>query len=112
MNEEFSTVSGQLSSWPTKEELARLLIAAGLRFHIGKYSVRVENCERFSFEQYGGDISEPCIVADAETTEKMISDSKLVSHALATVGIRHRFEVYDGNANLAAYFHHDWPETH
>ncbi|QSI76653.1 hypothetical protein [Niveibacterium microcysteis] len=110
MNEEFATLSGQLSSWPPKEELARVLTSAGLRVHIGRYSVRVEGCERSSFEQYGGDISQPCIVADAETTEKMITDSRLVSNALAAVGIRHRFEVYDGNDNLAAYFHHDWPD--
>jgi len=23
--------------------------------------------------------------------------------------LKHRFEVYDGNDNLAGYFHHKWP---
>lgn len=110
MNDKFATISGELSTWPSKEELAQALIAAGLRVYVGRYSVRVEDCESFSFEQYGGDISEPCIAADAETTEVMIKDGQLVSDALVAAGIRHRFEVYDGNNNLAAYLHHNWPE--
>jgi hypothetical protein len=110
MNDKFATLSGELSTWPSKEELAQALIDAGLRVYVGRYSVRVEDCESFSFEQYGGDISEPCIAADAETTEGMIKDGQRVSDALVAAGIKHRFEVYDGNSNLAAYFHHNWPE--
>jgi hypothetical protein len=109
MSEDFSLLAGQLSTWPSKDELATVLRGAGLRIYIGRYSIRVEDCERISFEEYGGDLSEPCIVASAQTTERMVQDAELVSHVLAGAGIRHRFEVYDGEENLAAYLHHDWP---
>ncbi len=39
----------------------------------------------------------------------MTQDAQLVSSALAAADIRHRFEVYDGNNNLAAYVDYEWP---
>lgn len=110
MHDKFATVAGELSNWPTKERLAQLLIAAGHQIYVGRYSIRVEDCEHFSFEQFAGDLGEPCIVADAETTDQMVRDAQRVSHALAAANLRHRFEVYDGMDILAAYFHHEWPE--
>ena len=76
---------------------------------MGCYSIRVEDCEHFSFEQYGGDLGDPVIDADAETAESLVRDAGLVSSALAAADLAHRFEVYDGNDNLAAYLHHKWP---
>jgi hypothetical protein len=109
MSEASATMSGQLFKWPEKEALAATLASAGLNVQVGRYSVRVKDCEHFSFEQYGNDTSSPEISADAETTERMIQDTKIVSAALAQANIRHRFEVYDENDQLVAYVHHDWP---
>jgi hypothetical protein len=109
MNDEDALLSGQLSPWPSKDRLAEILRAAGLRIDVGRYAIRISDCEHFSFQHFGGDLGEPSIDADAETTERLIQDAQRVSGALATAGIRHRFEVYDGNDELAAYVHHDWP---
>ena len=109
MNDDFATVAGQLLPWPSQDQMAQVLRAAGLSVYVGHCSIRVEDCEHFSFEQFGGDLGDPCIGADAETTERMVQDARLVSNALAAAGIRHRFEVYDGDNNLAAYVHYEWP---
>ena len=109
MSDNFATLHGQLDTWPSKERLAQVLLAAGLHVYVGRYSVRVEDCECFSFEQYGGDLGDPIIGADAETTEQMALDGQLVSNALAAAGIKHRFEIYDNERNLASYLHYDWP---
>ncbi|HEX5371857.1 MAG TPA: hypothetical protein VFW84_03910, partial [Aquabacterium sp.] len=69
-------MSGQLFKWPEKEALAATLASAGLNVQVGRYSVRVKDCEHFSFEHYGKDSSAPEISADAETTEQMIRDAK------------------------------------
>ena len=110
MSDNFATLAGQLATWPSKDDLARVLQSAGLHIYVGRYSIRVEDCEHFSFEQYGGDLGDPVIDADAETVESLVRDSRLVSSALAAADLRHRFEVYDDNDNIAAYFHHRWPD--
>ena len=109
MNDDFATLAGELSTWPAKARMAEILRAAGLEIDVGRYAIRVGACENFSFQHLGGDLGEPCIAADAETVERMIRDAQLVSRALAAAGIRHRFEIYDGDDTLAAYVHHDWP---
>ena len=109
MDDDFATLAGQLSTWPSQAQMAQVLLAAGLSLYVGRYSIRVEDCEHFSFEQFGGDLGDPCIGADAETAERMTQDAQVVSSALAAARIRHRFEVYDGNNNLAAYVHYEWP---
>ena len=86
-----------------------MLQRAGLKVAVGRYAVRVEDCEHFSFEHYGGDLGDPAISADAEIPDVMIADGQRVSSALAAAGVRHRFEVYDVDDNLIAYLHHDWP---
>jgi hypothetical protein len=104
-------LAGEIDGWPTKERMADILRARGLHIVVGRYSIRFEDCQYFSFEQYGGDLGEPCINADADTVEDMIRDAKLVSRALASADIRHRFEIYDHTGNLAAYLHHRWPDA-
>lgn len=102
---------GECLPWPTKERLASVLRDGGLEVYVGSYSVRLLNSSdfTFSFEQYGGDICEPTISADAENAPAMIRGGKLVSAALAAAGIRHRFEIYDWNDVLVEYLHHGWP---
>jgi len=104
-----ATVAGELESWPTKERLAEILRAAGLHVRLGRYSIRVEDCSHFSFQDYGGDICEPTIEADADTVQDLTRDARLESDALARADIRHRFEIYDDHQNLAAYLHYGWP---
>jgi hypothetical protein len=88
--------------------LVALLRAARLKPLEGRYSVRVEECEHFIFQRYGGDM-EPIIDADAETVARMVADAALVSRALALANVRHRLEVYGSDDRLAGYFHQDWP---
>ena len=70
----------------------------------------MEDCSYFVFQHYGGDISDPTIDADADTAGELYRDAKRISDALTTVGIRHRFEIYNENIELIHYLHHGWPQ--
>jgi hypothetical protein len=102
-------VEGELSPWASKERLAEVLRAGGLRVYVGPYSVRVEDCSHFQFEHYGGDLGAPHIDAEADSVEQMQREAAMVSVALARAGLRHRFEILDGHGNEIAHLHHDWP---
>lgn len=102
-------IAGGLAAWPSKDRMADILRAAGLRIVVREYAIRVEDCAHFVFQEYGGDLGDPQIDADADSVEAMLADGKLVSDALARAGIRHRFEVYDDRDELAGYLHWDWP---
>jgi hypothetical protein len=91
-------------------ELATLLRAAGLQVTVGTYAIRISDCDHFVIQNYGGDICEPSIDADADSVADMERDARMVSRALAKAGIVHRFEIYDERNTLAAYLHHNWPE--
>ncbi len=90
--------------------MASLLRAAGLTVDVGRYSIRIRDCAHFAFQEYGGPHG-PTIEADAPSVEALLHDARLVSGALARAGVRHRFEVYDMEAVLRAYVHHDWPPS-
>lgn len=109
MSDTSAIAYGQLACWPSKDEMASILRDAGLRIIVGRYSVRVQDCSHFVFQQYGGDLGEPRIDADAGTAEEMRRDAKLVSDALARAGIKHRFEIHDSNDEMVGYLHHLWP---
>jgi hypothetical protein len=102
-------IAGQLVSWPTKERMAALLRDAGLHVHVGRYSIRIDDCSHFTFQQYGGDLGDPSIEADAHSVEEMMREGKLVSDALAHAGIKHRFEIYNDRDELSGYLHDEWP---
>lgn len=87
-----------------------ILSAAALRVQEGRYSIRVLDCSHFVFQAYGGDICNPAIDADADTAEDLVKEAQLVSAALATAGIRHRFEVYNSQSELVGYVHFGWPQ--
>jgi hypothetical protein len=110
MDDSFVRVLGQLAKWPSKAQMARVLRAAGLRAQVGQYSIRVADCSRFIFQEYGGDLGEPQIEAEADSLEEMLHDAKLVSNALTVAGLRHRFELYNDADELVAYVHYDWPQ--
>jgi hypothetical protein len=102
-------IAGELAVWPTKDRMAAILRDAGLRVQVGRYSVRVPDCANFVFQQFGGDLGDPMVDADAETVEDIMREARLVSEALACAGVRHRFEIYDDRNALSGYLHHDWP---
>lgn len=89
--------------------MARVLTQAGLRILVGACSLRIEDLGHFCFQNYGGDLCEPDIDADADSVEELRRDAQLVSDALARAGIRHRFELYDARNEMVGYMHHDWP---
>ena len=86
-----------------------ILRSGGLRIQAGQYSVRVEDCSHFVFQEYGGDLGDPSIDADADTVSDMIREGQLVSDVLSRAGFKHRFEIYDDCNALAGYLHYDWP---
>ncbi|MFO0886155.1 MAG: hypothetical protein U0894_18565 [Pirellulales bacterium] len=90
--------------------MASLLSSNGLSVSVGEYSIRVVDCEHFVFQEYGGDMGEPAIDADASSLDAMMRDGERVSKSLALAGIRHRFVVYDLNDVIVAYYHHAWPQ--
>ena len=103
-------LAGQLEKWPSKSEMAFLLRDAGLDIYVGKYSIRINDCEYFNLQQYGGDLGEPCFDASASDLGEMLKDSRLVSGIFAAAHLRHRFELYDDNDMFVGYLHHNWPQ--
>jgi hypothetical protein len=90
--------------------MAALLQAAGLAVTVGRYSIRVHGRCNFNFQEYGGDLSDPVIDADAESLPDLLATAQLVSRALAQAGIVHRFELYDDDDDdLSGYLHYGWP---
>ena len=101
MDDSFAHLHG-IVDWPTPiDRMTEILRAGGLHVIQGRYSIRVSDCSHFIFQQYGGDLGEPMIEADAETVERMVSDAELVSRALEKFSVYHSFEIYDGHNNLA-----------
>ena len=89
--------------------MAEVLRDVGVRIYVGPYSIRVEVCSHFVFQESGSDLGDPRIDADAESAETLLREGKLVSDALARAGIRHRFEIYDHRPDMVGYLHYDWP---
>lgn len=106
----FIRIAGQIAVWPDKERMVEILQAAGLHVRVGQYSIRVNDCSSFVFQEYGGDLGDPVIDASAESVQAMRRDAKLVSDVLTLAGIRHRFELYDATERLVDYLHYDWPQ--
>ena len=96
---------GQLAIWPSKGKMVKILRSAGLRVHIGRYSIRVEDCSHFVFQEYGGDLGDPTIDADADSPLEMTREARLVSDALA----KHALVVH--NEYLNRRFHRHLPRS-
>jgi hypothetical protein len=101
---------GQLEKWPSKAEMVRLMETAGFSVYVGRYSIRLQDCENFTFQEYGGDLGAPQFDAEASSLEKMLEDGGRVSVALTVADIRHRFELYSDNDEMIGYLHHRWPQ--
>lgn len=102
-------ISGELDQWPSKSAMADLLRGAGFSLEVGTFSIRLNDCEHFVFQEYGGDIGHPTIDADGSSLEAMLNDGHRVSAALASSGIRHRFTIYNSAGDMVGYIHHQWP---
>lgn len=102
-------LSGEIDRWPTKDQMAGILRAAGLSVTVGAYSIRINDCEHFVLQEYGGDLGDPSIDADAASLVAMLNDAGRVSAALAAADIRHRFEMYGNGDEPVGYLHHRWP---
>lgn len=103
------SVYGDVYPWPSRLRMAVILRDAGLRIYLGSYSIRVEDCSHFTFQEYGGDWGDPNIDADAESLDQAMRDANLVSDALARADVRHCFELYDASNQVVGYVHHNWP---
>ena len=112
MEDAYVHIDGELSTWPSKAGMAAVLRDAGLKVYVGRYSIRVEDCSHLVFQEYGGDLGDPTIDADAGSLDEMMRDGKVVSDALARAKIRHRFELYDAANQMVGYLHHDWSLDH
>ena len=110
LEDDSADLAGQVWNWPSKAEMVSILRNAGLTVYVGKYSIRVENCSYFVFQEYGESLGGPSIEADADTAEEMMRDAELVSKAFAAASIKHRFVVSDGSGKQVGYFHYDWPQ--
>jgi hypothetical protein len=110
MNEEHASLAAELDIWPTKKSLMDLLTSDGFDVAEGKYSIRLKGFEHFIFRELDGDLGAGSITADHVSTKELVDFSRRVSQTLAKGNIKHRFEVYSGGGELAAYLHHDWPK--
>ncbi|QDU54800.1 hypothetical protein [Aeoliella mucimassa] len=108
--QDYFILFGEVDGWPSKQDMAEILRDADLRIYVGQYSIRILACEHFVFQEYGRDLGDPSIDADAESLKRMLADGMLVSDALADADIRHRFEIYCANQEQVGYLHHRWPE--
>lgn len=103
-------LAGELAVWPDKGRMASLLRSAGLRVSVGRHSIRIADFSHFVFQEYGGDLGEPRIEADADSAEILASEAQRISDVLSGAGLVHRFEIYqDGIDEIKHYFHFGWP---
>ena len=102
-------IAGELANWPDKIKLTKILRAGGLNVTEGDYSIRVNDCSHFVFQEFGGDSGDPQIEAEADSLEIMLSEGGMVSKVLADAGIKHRFEIYDTEDKMVGYLHFGWP---
>jgi hypothetical protein len=105
------TLYGQLDPWPSKHAMAALLRSASFDVYVGRYSIRLHDCEDFTLQEYGGDICDPQFDVGASSLDVMLRDAGRFSAALSAADIRHRLELYaDDSDDMVGYFHHCWPE--
>jgi hypothetical protein len=95
--------------------LARLLAEAGCDarlhrspHHAGRRVLRVHGwVDELMVET--GDAAACLVSGDDDDVERLAEAARRLSVTLARHALRHRFEVYDADHELAAYFHYGWP---
>ena len=89
--------------------MVAILRSVGVAVTVGRYSIRVDDCDHFVFQEYGGGLGDPSLDVDADTLDEMLRDAGLISAALAAADIQDRFEIYDDSDEMVGYIHHKWP---
>lgn len=107
--EKGAILAGEIDEWPTKTELAHILRSVGFNIVVGKYSIQMKEFDVFSFQELGGELCAPLIVADRSSTDALAEFSKRISDVLGRNELRHRFEIYNSAQQMVYYFHHNWP---
>ena len=116
MADSSAKMAGEIRFGLNRRALASRLRAAGLRAEVreschyeGGRCIRISDGGDFTLERTADDGY--LARADADTTEQLSEAASRVSAALAGLGIRHRFEVYDARAEMALYLHYLWPQV-
>ena len=109
-------MAGEVQTGLNPRALAARLRAAGLRAEVresshyeGGHYVRIREVGDFTLERIAD--GEYLARADADSVEPVLRAASRVSAALTGLGIRHRFEVYDGPSEMVDYRHYLWPRS-
>ncbi len=103
-DDEVVSVAGEIDSALARADLARVLADAGFAAEAGVYAMRLRLAgERVEFtrDEVGYIL---CSGFEAPESRALLPE---FSAALGRLGLRHRFEVYEGD-DLVDYLHHDW----
>jgi len=100
------TIYGEFPDTHSPAALGNALQRQGLDVRIDSHCVRICDLGYFKLEVFDGVVSAD---GDFETVEEAISEVKLVSSALTSARIRHRFTVFDDNDQEVAHFAYDYP---
>jgi hypothetical protein len=116
MANDVAQISGEVQTQLSHRALVARLVTAGLRaglrescHYAGGCYIRFDERAYFILEQVAA--GEYLANGDADSAEQMREAAARVSGALAGLGIRHRFEVYDGRPEMVEYLHHPWPQA-
>ena len=99
------SVVGEIDSGLPRADLSRLLAGAGLVVEPSAYALRLRlGGERVEFtrDEVGYIL---CSGFDTPESRALLPE---FSAALGRLGLRHRFEICEGD-DLVGYQHHDWP---
>jgi hypothetical protein len=98
------SVDGEIDSQLARKDLARVLTDAGLAVEDSAYALRLRlDGERVEFTR-DDDGYVLCSGFDTPESRAQLPD---FSVALGRLGLRHRFEIYEGD-ELVDYLHHAW----
>lgn len=53
-------IAGAIVPWPSKSKMAEILRMARMSVTVSAFSIRIDDCERFVFQEYGSDLGNPC----------------------------------------------------
>ncbi|WP_425614819.1 hypothetical protein NA78x_004698 [Anatilimnocola sp. NA78] len=100
------TIYGEFPDTHSPAALGKALQRQGLNVRVDSHCVRFCDLGYFKLEVFDGAVSAD---ADFDTVEEAIADVKLVSSALTSAKIRHRFTVLDDDDKEVAQFAYDYP---
>jgi hypothetical protein len=117
METNYPTLDGQVMTSLSLQELFKAFASLGLTPRMGE-SCHYTGGHYLHFEQEEAELfferiekTEYLVDGDAPSVEELSTLAQAVSAALQALEIKHRFEIYAPNdeAELAGYFHHNWP---